>query len=129
MFNRGLKILKRAFKQLPLHNHKHLWEIDIEFRTRAGEDISSSINRVKGYDVETQAKVYAMVGHCAFDTMEQNESFRKAIQILDEKPTSKVEYLLEYAIWLFFNNFPTEECITQLKVRNVSLSSYISDCI
>ena len=54
----GIDKMKQALRQLPRTHHKALWEADIEFRCRLGLNPTQTLNRVKEYDTETQARAW-----------------------------------------------------------------------
>jgi hypothetical protein len=113
-YNRGLEITKQGLSQLPITHHKYMWQVEIEFRSRLGISIQSSISRVGGYDKETQALVWIVLGHCSKQQEQKKNAFKQAVDILNGFPSSQVDYMIEYGIWLFQSNYPTQESIDLL---------------
>ncbi len=126
-YGKGLDVIKRALVQLPISSHKSLWPVDIEFRSLLGQTLSESImSRVSSYNAETQARVWAMLGHCSRDAQEKRSAFQRAISLLNDKPTLKVSYMCEYAIWLYSSGDKSTEA-TDILMEAVDMLNELDD--
>lgn len=111
-FDKGVILVKKALTHLPPSLHKNIWKFDVEFRSRSGSsDVRSSINRVSGYSVEMQANVLSLVGRYSNDLQLQRECYQKAINILAEQPTTQVQFMVQYAIWMYIHELPQQDVV------------------
>lgn len=107
--------VKQALDHLPKRLHKIVWQFDIEYKSKNSVNnkqvLKSSLNRLKGYDAETQAKLLVLVGQqqTSFENSQENY-FIQAIQIAKADPTLRVWCMIQYAVWLYCytDTSPTE---------------------
>lgn len=111
----GMRVVNKAFTQLPQEHHKALWEARIAFVSKVGRDVAGDMFKVKEYDVRTQARVWATVARSSSSKFEQLSAYHSAIAILDDYPVNCAEYMIEYGEWLYCNDFPIEDAEDQLQ--------------
>lgn len=103
----GLSFLLSALKILPNTEHKAFWDLDAAMRCSTGAPLNSTLLRVKEYDVETQAQVWAAIARNAKNSSDQLFALTQATRCFSPAaahPTQHATHLVALATWLFRND-------------------------
>jgi tetratricopeptide (TPR) repeat protein len=111
----GLTLTDEAFKNVPATNHKSLWDERVIFMTKMGMNLLGAMLKVKEmYSERMLARVWVSVARVATNRVEQFQAYTSAIGALHKTPWEAVDYSIEFAEWLFCNDFPIADAEDQL---------------
>ena len=99
-WEQGAKQVDAAFKVLPSNEHKPLWEYKVMFLSSVGNSVDEDIDIISEYEPEMQAKIWAVLAAQATVPFDAIRAHRKAIDVLKNKPSVRVEYMADFAEWL-----------------------------
>ena len=102
----GAKYADEAFRNLPSSAHKALWEHRIAFMTRLGVDAMSSLGQLHYYEESLQARLWLTLAQASPKRTVQLSAYQKAIECLKEKVWLRVDYMVDYAEWLYLTGLP-----------------------
>ena len=111
----GLKLLNAAFSSLPEASMRPLWEQKVAFMCQGGgKGLAGEMYKLKDFEPQVQARVWAVLGQSAPTTGEQLNAMLKAVDTLTAEPLLKVQYLIALAQWLYTHDFPPRDSEDQL---------------
>ena len=111
----GLILTDEAFKNVPSTHHKSLWDERVIFMTKMGVNLLGAMLKVKEmYSDRMLARVWVSVARVSTVRMDQFHAYTSAIDALTKTPWESVDYRIEYAEWLFCNDFPIADAEDQL---------------
>lgn len=105
----GARQVNAAFKALPSSEHKPLWEYRVMFLSTLGRSVDEEIGIISSYDEEMQAKVWAGLASQASVPFDAMRAHRQAIKILEHVPAQQVDYMVDFAEWLYANGQPVTD--------------------
>eukprot|EP00966_Prymnesium_polylepis_P044711 1035562-Prymnesium_polylepis.1 len=86
----GLSLLQRAFSTLPESEHQPLWEQKVRFMCKGGgRGLAGEMHRLKDFEPEVQARVWAVMGSSAEQKGEQMGALLRAVDALSSLPLQK----------------------------------------
>jgi hypothetical protein len=92
-----------------------LWEAKMLYLSKLGKNVLNAISNMKEGDGILQAKVWMKLAKSSSSELEQHMSFNKAIELMNkEESVEVVEVLIDYAEWLYRNEYPTLDVEDQL---------------
>eukprot|EP00762_Andalucia_godoyi_P000183 ANDGO_02226.mRNA.1 Cilia- and flagella-associated protein 46 len=106
-----LEWCNKAIEIVPRKLHKQVIEAAIRCSTEA--TVKRWMARVKEYDAETQGRAWIAFAGIVKDVSEQKNAFLQAAAAVPD-PIAKVEFIVEYATWCFFQNYPIADTIDLL---------------
>ena len=104
-----MRQVNAAFKALPSSEHKPLWEYRVMFLSTLGRSVDEEIGIISSYDEEMQAKVWAGLASQASVPFDAMRAHRQAIKILEHVPAQQVDYMVDFAEWLYANGQPVTD--------------------
>ena len=111
----GLILTDEAFKNVPSTHHKSLWDERVIFMTKMGVNLLGAMLKVKEmYSERMLARVWVSVARVSTVRMDQFHAYTSAVDALTKTPWESVDYRIEYAEWLFCNDFPIADAEDQL---------------
>ena len=124
-WSEGLALLNSAFSTLPDEAMRPLWEEKVMFMCKGGgKGLISEMHKLKDFEPQVQAKVWAVLGQAAPTTGEQLNGMLKAVDTLSAEPLQKVQYLIALAQWLYTHDFPLRDSEDQLMAAVDILMDY-----
>ena len=105
----GVKQVDAAFKVLPSTEHKPLWEYKVMFMSTLGQNVEAELGNISEYEEEMQAKVWAGLAAQATVPYDAIRAHRRAIEVLENAPSLQVEYMVDFAEWLYSSGQPAED--------------------
>mmetsp|Transcript_28006 Transcript_28006/g.68923 ORF Transcript_28006/g.68923 Transcript_28006/m.68923 type:complete len:2443 (+) Transcript_28006:56-7384(+) len=105
----GVKHVEVAFRVLPATEHQPLWEYKVMFMSVMGHSVSEEMNKIKEYDEEMQAKVWASLAAQASVPLDAMKAHQQAIKVLEKQPWLKVDFMIDFAEWLYANGQPAAD--------------------
>ena len=110
----GLQATAKALKVLPASCHKDLWDFRITFLGKLGKDTTAEMLKVKESGDEMVARVWTILAQSSSSKKGKLEAYYKAVEALEQKPLSQVEYLVLYGEFLYSEGFPIADAQDQL---------------
>lgn len=85
------------------------------YLSKLGKNVLNAISNMKEGDASLQAKVWVKLAKIFSQPVEQHMAFNKAIELMTkEESVEVVEVLIDYAEWLYRNQYPTLDVEDQL---------------
>eukprot|EP00057_Strongylocentrotus_purpuratus_P019582 XP_011674056.1 PREDICTED: cilia- and flagella-associated protein 46-like [Strongylocentrotus purpuratus] len=114
----ALAAMDKAVNDMPRTKHRLLiFKHRLMVKAQLGRDIHVDIAKFRDESEDYVALMWYKVAKCSKDQFEQLTAYQNAIEAL-RSPSSdwqKVEYLMEFAEWLYLNEFPLQDCMDQLE--------------
>ncbi|XP_041476710.1 cilia- and flagella-associated protein 46-like isoform X5 [Lytechinus variegatus] len=114
----ALAAMDKAVNDMPRTRHRLLiFKHRLMVKAQLGRDIHVDIAKFRDESEDYVALMWYKVAKCSKDQFEQLTAYQNAIEAL-RSPSSdwqKVEYLMEFAEWLYLNEFPLQDCMDQLE--------------
>ena len=105
----GVKHVEAAFRVLPSTEHRPLWEYKVMFLSVMGQSVNEEMNKIKEYDEEMQAKVWASLAAQASVPLDAMKAHQQAIRVLEKQPWLKVDFMIDFAEWLYTSGQPAAD--------------------
>jgi tetratricopeptide (TPR) repeat protein len=105
----GVKHVEAAFRVLPSTEHQPLWEYKVMFLSVMGQGVNEEMNKIKEYDEEMQAKVWASLAAQASVPLDAMKAHQQAIKVLEKQPWIKVDFMIDFAEWLYTSGQPAAD--------------------
>ena len=102
----GATYADEAFRLLPPSAHRALWEHRIGFLTRLGKDAVKALGHVGDYEESLQARIWLTLAESSPMRAVQLSAYHKAIDCLKDRLWLRVDYMVDYATWLYLNGLP-----------------------
>ncbi|XP_022091640.1 cilia- and flagella-associated protein 46-like isoform X3 [Acanthaster planci] len=114
----ALAAMDKAVADMPRTKHRLLiFKHRLMVKAKLGRDVSVDIAKFKDESEDYLSTMWHKVALCSRDQREQLTSYKNAIEVLQASASDwqKVEYLMEFAEWLYINEFPLMDCLDQLE--------------
>ncbi|KAK6186277.1 hypothetical protein SNE40_008346 [Patella caerulea] len=114
----SLDAMDQAVTVMPRTKHRLLiFKHRVMVKARLGRDVNMDIQKFKDESEDYVAHMWRRVALCSRVTAEQLKSYQNAIQSLtiSKYDWLKIDYLLEFAQWLYINQFPLVDCVDQVE--------------
>ncbi|XP_035317165.1 cilia- and flagella-associated protein 46 isoform X1 [Cricetulus griseus] len=113
----GLKVLDEAVQVLPRTAHRLLiFKHMVIVKAKLGQNFTMEIQKFKDESEDYLAHMWYRLAQNSRSVSGELTCFQNAIQAL-QKPESnwqKVDYIIEFSQWMYYNQFPMEEVIFHL---------------
>ncbi|XP_071827819.1 cilia- and flagella-associated protein 46-like isoform X3 [Apostichopus japonicus] len=113
----ALAAMDKAIADMPRTKHRLLiFKHRLMVKAKLGRDIHVDIAKFKDESEDYVAMMWHKIAKLSRDKQEQLAAFQQAIENL-KSPRSdwqKCDYILEFAEWLYINEYPILDCIDQL---------------
>ncbi|XP_043912815.1 cilia- and flagella-associated protein 46 [Protopterus annectens] len=116
-WERGLKVLDDAVQTLPRTRHRLLiFKHRVIVKARLGRSFMMDIQKFKDEDEEYVSYMWHRVAACCREKAEQLDCYLNAIETLQHSKMDwqKVDYLIEFAEWLYCRQFPVIDALSML---------------
>ncbi|XP_053548919.1 cilia- and flagella-associated protein 46-like [Bombina bombina] len=113
----GLKVLDEAIQILQRTKHRLvIFKHRVLVKARLGQNFFMDIQKFKDESEDYLSYIWHLVALTAENTSEQLACYQNAIDALQkpENEWQKVDYLMEFAEWLYCNQFPLRDALNQL---------------
>jgi DNA-binding phage protein len=111
----GFDLTTTAFLTIPPKNRKDVWQFRVQFMGELGMDVAAGISKMKDNDQLVQANMWVSLARACKNKLDQFDFYQKAIDSIST-PILKVDFVVEYAEWLFTKNFPMQDAQDQLSM-------------
>ncbi|XP_072177207.1 cilia- and flagella-associated protein 46-like [Diadema setosum] len=114
----ALAAMDKAVNDMPRTRHRLLiFKHRLMVKAQLGRDIHVDIAKFRDESEDYVALMWYKVAKCSKDQFEQLTAYQNAVEALRSSSTNwqKVEYLVEFAEWLYLNEFPLQDCQDQLE--------------
>ncbi|MCJ8730419.1 hypothetical protein PDJAM_G00184270 [Pangasius djambal] len=123
----GLQVLEQAIREMPRSPHRlNLYKQRVLVKAQLGESIELDMHKFAEYGDMACAVMWHHVALSTRDTQQKMHCYQNAINKLQNADSQwqKVDLLLEFAEWLYFNNFPVTDAQLQTQLAiDILLSS------
>jgi tetratricopeptide (TPR) repeat protein len=105
----GVKHMEVAFRVLPSAKHQPLWQYKVMFLSVLGQSVTEEMSKIEEYDAEMQAKVWASLAAQASLPLDAMRAHQQAIKVLDKQPWLKIDFMIDFAEWLYTSGQPAAD--------------------
>ncbi|XP_025093435.1 cilia- and flagella-associated protein 46-like isoform X2 [Pomacea canaliculata] len=114
----SLKAMDQAVADMPRTKHRLLiFKHRVITKAKLGQNVQMDFQKFQGESEDYVAHMWRKVALCSNDLREQLSSYQNAIESLISPSNGfqKVDYLLEFSQWLYYNHFPLQDVLDQVE--------------
>ncbi|OWF46298.1 Tetratricopeptide repeat protein 40 [Mizuhopecten yessoensis] len=114
----GLAAMDQAITDMPRTKHRLLiFKHRVMTKAKLGRSVNMDIQKFKDESEDYVAHMWRRVALSSKETLEQLISYQAAIEALNSASNEwqKVDLLLEFGQWLYYNEFPLQDAVDQIE--------------
>mmetsp|Transcript_9449 Transcript_9449/g.18469 ORF Transcript_9449/g.18469 Transcript_9449/m.18469 type:complete len:1470 (+) Transcript_9449:90-4499(+) len=108
MWDMGIKLSAEILSEIPQSLARPVWKARVLFLLKVGQDVEKDILNIgqDSGDYTLRAGLYCSLARASSNRAQQFQFYQKALQTIGESRNSSqsVEFLVEYAEWMYGNN-------------------------
>ncbi|XP_069140158.1 cilia- and flagella-associated protein 46-like isoform X2 [Argopecten irradians] len=114
----GLAAMDQAITDMPRTKHRLLiFKHRVMTKAKLGRSVNMDIQKFKDESEDYVAHMWRRVALSSKETLEQLISYQAAVEALNSASNEwqKVDLLLEFGQWLYYNEFPLQDAVDQIE--------------